>query len=52
MPQAARNHSPDHANDVDLIISFVRTYNDFKVIDPDISVPYNHMGATITDAIL
>lgn len=39
-------------NDVALLISFVRNHEDFKIIPPDISVPYNHMGATITDAIL
>ena len=52
LPQAARNDDPDYENDVDLLISFVRNHNDFKIIPPDISVPYNHMGATITDTIL
>lgn len=44
--------NPDHGNDVDLLINFVRDNKDFQVIPPDISVPYNHMGATITNAIL
>ena len=39
-------------NDVDLLISFVRNHKEFKIVSPDVSVPYNHMGATITDAIL
>lgn len=52
MPQTIRNDNPDHGSDVDLLIASVRNKKDFKVISPDIAVPYNHMGATITDAIL
>jgi endonuclease III len=35
---------------VDLLIKYVKGLKDFKIVKSDI--PYNHMGATITDAVL
>jgi len=35
---------------VNLLVNYIRSLSDFKIIEPDI--PYRHMGATITDAML
>jgi len=35
---------------VKLTVKYIKSLSDFKIIEPDI--PYHHMGATITDAIL
>ena len=35
---------------VKLLINYIKSLSDFKIIEPDI--PYHHMGATVTDAIL
>ena len=37
-------------NKVRLLINHIKSLSDFKIIEPDI--PYRHMGATITDAML
>lgn len=39
MPDAAR------------VADFVRSLPDFEMVE-DLAIPYNHMGATITDAVL
>lgn len=35
---------------IKLLIKYIKSLQDFKLVKPNI--PYNHMGATITDAIL
>jgi hypothetical protein len=37
---------------IDSLIQYVNGLKDFKYVNPDFSIPYNNMGATITDAIL
>lgn len=37
---------------VTLLIKYIKGLRDFNIVRPEISVPYNHMGATITDAML
>jgi len=32
------------------LVKYIGTLTDFQIVDP--SYPYNHMGATITDAML
>lgn len=38
--------------DIKLFIRYIDNLSDFKIVRPEISVPYQHMGATITDAML
>lgn len=38
--------------EVDILINYIKSLKDFTIAEPDIPVPYNHMGATITDAML
>jgi endonuclease III len=35
-----------------MLIKYIKSLKDFNIVKPDIPVPYNHMGATITDAML
>jgi endonuclease III-like uncharacterized protein len=37
-------------NKVRLLINYIKSLSDFKIIEPD--TPYRHMGATVTDAML
>lgn len=37
---------------VKLLIKHIESLTDFKIVKPEMSIPYNHMGATITDAML
>lgn len=37
---------------VNLLIHYIKTLKDFEFVPPEIPVPYNNMGATITDAML
>ncbi|MEW6068163.1 MAG: hypothetical protein AB1610_07735 [Nitrospirota bacterium] len=37
---------------VEKLSKYIKSLKDFKIVKPDIPVPYNHMGATITDAML
>ncbi|MFH1145866.1 MAG: hypothetical protein V1707_02805 [bacterium] len=37
---------------IKLLLKYIDSLPDFKIIKPEIVTPYNHMGATITDAIL
>jgi len=34
------------------LANYIDRLSDFKIVLPDIPIPYSHMGATITDAIL
>jgi len=36
----------------ELLLKYINNLSDFKIIQPEIVMPYNHMGATITDTIL
>jgi hypothetical protein len=38
--------------DIKLLIRYIDNLSDFKIVNPEIPVPYQHMGATITDAML
>ncbi len=37
--------------DAERVADFVRSLSDFEMVE-DLAIPYNHMGATITDAVL
>ena len=47
-----KNKIMNTQKNAELLLKYINNLSDFKIIQPEIVMPYNHMGATITDTIL